>query len=78
MIPIVNNDTTTYTDIFTESQRLFIRSNFGDTNPDRIEFYADHLAATNVPTTFKLYDNVGHYLSDEMLKDAFDFLTNTQ
>ncbi len=73
-----NNDTTTYTDIFTESQRLFIRSHFGDTNPERIKFYADHLSATNVPTTFRQYDGVGHNLTDEMLEDAFKFLTNTQ
>jgi hypothetical protein len=71
-----NNDTTTYTDIFTESQRLFIRANFGDTNPKRIKFYADHLASIHVPTTFKQYDGLAHEPSDAMMEDAFKFLSD--
>jgi hypothetical protein len=73
---IPNNDTTTYTDIFTESQRLFIRAHFGDTNPKRIKFYADHLSSIQVPTTFRQYDGLAHELPDNMLDDAFKFLSN--
>jgi len=69
-----NNDTTTATDIFTEEQRLFIRSRFGATNPERIRFFYEYLVSVGVPATFRLYENVGHEITTQMMHDAFRFL----
>ena len=69
-----NNDTTTATDIFTEEQRLFIRSHFGATNPERIQFFYEYLVSVGVPATFRLYENVGHEITTQMMHDAFRFL----
>jgi len=71
------NDTTTGTSIFTEEQRLFIRSHFGRTNPQRIEFFYEYLVSAGVPAEFRLYRGVGHQLLSYMLHDAFDFLTRS-
>jgi hypothetical protein len=69
------NDTTTYTDIFTEEQRLFIRSHFGSTNPERIRFFYDYLVSVAVPAEFRLYKGLGHELNNNLLGDAFSFLS---
>lgn len=69
-----DNDTTTYTDIFTEEQRLFIRSHFGATNPERIRFFYEYLVSVGVPATFRLYENIGHEITNRMIHDAFNFL----
>jgi len=68
------NDTTTYTDIFTRSQGDFIRLNFGSTNPERIRFYYDFLASMGMSAEFHLYENVGHEITEQMMIDAFEFL----
>lgn len=70
-----NNDTTTYTDIFTEEERLFIKSRFGATNPDRITFFYEYLVSVGVPAEFRLYAGLGHEVPPQMLQDAFAFLT---
>ena len=71
---VANNDTTASTDIFTEGQRQFIRANFGDTNPKRIQFYNDFLISVGIKSQFKLYSGVGHQIPAQMLRDAFSFL----
>jgi len=68
-----NNDTTSYTDIFTNNQRNYIRSRFGDTNPERIKFYAEFIESLGVPVIFKLYKGLGHEISPQMMNDAFNF-----
>jgi pimeloyl-ACP methyl ester carboxylesterase len=70
-----NNDTTTYTDIFTEEERLFIRANFGSTNPERLRFFYETLVSQGIPAEFRLYPNTAHQNTNEMLNDAFAFLT---
>ena len=67
------NDTTAGI-IFTEEQRLFIRSHFGKTNPERIEFFYEYLVSVGVPAEFRLYKGIGHELPAYMLHDAFGFL----
>lgn len=74
---VPQNDTTTFTDIFTEEQRLFIRAHFGSTNPDRIRFFYDYLISIGVPAEFRLYEGVGHQITVQMMHDAFDFLTRS-
>jgi len=69
-----NNDTTTYTDIFTEEQRLFIRSRFGETNPERIRFFYEYLVSVGGSAEFRLYEGIGHEITDQMMRDAFNFL----
>ncbi|MBC8493063.1 MAG: hypothetical protein H8D43_04685 [Chloroflexi bacterium] len=68
------NDTTTYTDVFTEAHRRFIRSHFGSTNPERIRFFYECLVSIGVPAEFHLYEGTGHTITDQMLHDAFNFL----
>jgi len=68
------NDTTTFTDIFNGAQALFIRSNFGETNPDRIQFYYDFLVTKGIAAEFKIYRGLGHEISDNMMLEAFRFL----
>lgn len=74
---VPQNDTTTYTDIFTEEQRLFIRAHFGSTNPERIRFFYEYLISVGVPAEFCLYEGIGHQITFPMLHDAFDFLTRS-
>ena len=71
------NDTTTYTDIFTEEQRLFIRSRFGATNPERIRFFYEYLVSVGVPAEFCLCEGIGHSVTDQGWRDAFNFLTGS-
>lgn len=75
------NDTTTYTDIFTEEQRLFIRSHFGPTNPERIRFFYEYLVSIGVPAEFRLYEGMEHLWTPQvftlLFDDAFDFLTRS-
>jgi len=68
------NDTTTYTDIFTDQQRLLIRSRFGATNPERIRFFYEYLRQAGVPAEFQLYSGIGHQFTDQLATDAFNFL----
>jgi hypothetical protein len=68
------NDTTTYTDVFTEEQGQFIRSHFGSSNPERIRFFYEYLASMGVPAQFLLYEGIGHTITDQILHDAFNFL----
>lgn len=69
------NDSTTGTDIFTEEQRLFIRSHFGPTNPERTRFFYEYLVSVGVPAEFQLYEGIGHQPTSQMMDDAFSFLT---
>ena len=71
------NDVTTYTDIFTDEQRIFIRSRFGSTNPERIRFFYEYLVSVGVPAQFHLYQGIGHKITDQMMRDAFNFLTKS-
>jgi len=71
-----NNDTTTYTDIFSGAQALFIRSNFGETNPDRIRYYFEYLVSVGVQAKFKQYSGIGHQITEEMMNEAFEFLVS--
>jgi len=70
----LENDTTAGIGIFTEEQLLFIRSHFGRTNPERIEFFYEYLVSVGVPAEFRLYRGIGHELPTYMLHDAFSFL----
>jgi len=71
-----NNDTTTYTDIFSGAQGTFIRSNFGETNPDRIRYYYEFLVSVGVQAQFKLYRGTGHQITEGMKNEAFEFLVS--
>jgi len=68
-----NNDTTSFSDIFASNQRKYIRSRFGDTNPERIRFYAEFVESLGVPVIFKLYKGLGHKRTPQMMNDAFNF-----
>jgi|GEM_PF-4367964 len=75
------NDATTYTDIFTEEQRLFIRSYFGATNPERIRFFYEYLVSVGVPAEFRLYEGMEHVWTPQvftmLFDDAFGFLARS-
>lgn len=52
----------------------FIASHFGSTNPERVRFFYDYLISIGVPAEFRLYEDTGHEITEEMIVDAFDFL----
>lgn len=62
--------------IFWYSNKNFIKKNMGETEPERVKFFFDYLVSIGVPAEFHLYPNSGHKITDEMMKDAFEFLTS--
>lgn len=62
------------TEDFLSWQSQFIRSRFGETNPERTQFFYEYLASVGVPAEIKVYEGLGHELQPEMLQDAFCFL----
>ena len=61
-----------YTDIFTRSEWNIIESHFGSTYPEWRRFFFEYLVG--VPAEFRLYEDIGHEITDQMMHDAFDFL----
>jgi predicted esterase len=56
------------------SNKEFIKKNMGETEPERIKFFYDYLVSIGVPAEFHLYPKIAHEITEEMMKDAFDFL----
>jgi hypothetical protein len=71
------NDTTLFRECYTAAESSFIRSNFGETKPERAEFFYQYLVSMGMPATFTLYKDEGHNLREYMLEEAFDFFVST-
>jgi pimeloyl-ACP methyl ester carboxylesterase len=56
-------------------QMEFLFTTFGETDPARLENQVSYLNSNGYSNiSFKLYPNVGHVLTEEMIQDAMDFL----
>jgi hypothetical protein len=70
------NDTTLFRECYTVAEANFIRTNFGETKPERTEFFYQYLVSMGVPAEFILYKDEGHNLREYMLAEAFDFFVS--
>ena len=61
-------------ELFLDGQWQFIKTYFGDTDAERTKFFYDYLISMGAPAEFRLYEGVGHQLTDAMMNDAFEFL----
>ncbi|MHC1782582.1 MAG: hypothetical protein AB9891_07460 [Anaerolineaceae bacterium] len=52
----------------------FIKSNFGNNTPERNRFYYEYLVSIGADAEFKMYEGIGHEITDQMFHDVFEFL----
>lgn len=62
----------------TQAQIDFLNSEFGDTDPVRIENQAAYMAGLGYDVTFKMYPGVGHQVTNSMIDDTFDFFQSVK
>jgi len=79
-IYIGDKDTTSGTvavgndDLFTDAQKTFLKQEFGNTDPVRLENQAKYMIEIGCNVKFKLYPGVGHRDTEESINDSFQFL----
>ena len=70
-----NNSTVTpYNyDLFTDGQREFLNSEFGETDPVRLKNQCEYMKHLGANIHFKCYPGVGHEMTGDMVEDIFRF-----
>lgn len=63
-------------DFFPNGQWQFIRTHFGSTDAEMVEFFYNYLISIGASVEFRLYKSIGNRLTDEMINDAFRFLVS--
>jgi hypothetical protein len=52
---------------------VFLNQYFGESDPVRLESQCDYMIGIGCNVEFKLYPNVGHQLTSNMIEDVFEF-----
>jgi hypothetical protein len=63
-------------DFFPDGQWQFIKTNFGNTDAERLEFFYNYLKSIGASASFRIYEGIGNRLTDEMMNDGFEFLVS--
>jgi hypothetical protein len=63
-------------EFFPDGQWQYIKTHFGNTDPEMAKFFYDYLISIGAPVEFRLYKGVGNRLTDEMMNDGFEFLAS--